>query len=1180
MARLEELTRGATVAGILPAGPVTVVDVKWHGTTVVELTYKDAAGNLGHELLFRDNETALEIVEAGAPWSFDGDAELLRLVSEAKRISLAYLFDPLLAVHTSQVDPLPHQIVAVYEEMLTRQPLRFLLADDPGAGKTIMAGLLIKELFARGDLQRCLIVCPGSLVDQWQDELWSRFHLPFDIVTSSTIEESRSGNPFLERKLVIARLDHLARNDEVQAKLTQTEWDLIVCDEAHKMSAHFLGGEVERTKRYKLGELLGGLCRHFLLMTATPHNGKEEDFQLFLRLLDADRFEGKFRDGVHQVDASDLMRRLVKEQLLKFDGTPLFPERIATTLTYPLSEGEAALYKAVTDYVREQMLRADAIGQEGDNRRKAVVGFALTILQRRLASSPWAIAESLRRRRERLEKRLREEQLLKRGAEAALTLAPELTSIDADDIDEMDEDAPAGEVEEIEERVVDQASAARTINELRGEIAILRNLEALALEVRESGKDRKWDELSRLLQGEAELFKKSGRRHKLIIFTEHKDTLNYLKGRIAALLGRPEAIRTIDGSLGREERRKVQGEFTHDEDVQILIATDAAGEGVNLQRAHLMVNYDLPWNPNRLEQRFGRIHRIGQTEVCHLWNLVAQETREGDVFKRLFEKLEIERAALGGQVFDVLGRVFGERPLRDVLIAAIRYGERDDVRARLFQQVDEAMDHQHLIALIEERALVRDSIDTTRVMHIREAMERAQARRLQPHFIEAFFLDAFQRLGGTIRVREPRRYEITNVPALIRARDRQIGAGEPVQKKYERVVFEKALIHPQGKPGPAAFLCPGHPLLDAVIDLILERHRDLLRRGAALVAPADLSLTPRALVYLEHTVQDGKIQADGSRRVISRRLQFVEIDAEGTVRDAGPAPYLDYRPLEAWEREETEHLLTGDWIRGIPGAEHGLEELATSYASQHLAPDHLREIKARKEEMVERTMAAVQDRLQKEINYWDLRANQLKQQEEAGKSRGKRLNAEKARQRADELADRLQTRLAALQQERKVSAAPAVVVGGALVIPYGLVRALSKGIAIDQEQIARVDRLAVAAVLAAERLLGHEPRELAHNHPGYDVESRDAAGRLRFIEIKGKSGEQETVTVTVTKTQILTALNAPDQFILALVMVDPDQGRAAAPRYVRQPFGREPDFGVTSVNYEMKELLARAGAPA
>src|SRR5919109_679836 len=415
MAQLEELTQGASVKGVLPGCLVTVVDVRWHGSTAVELTYKDPSGNLGNQLLFRDNEPTLEIVEAGRPWSFDGDGSTFRLVSEAHRIRLAHLFDPVLAVHTSLVDPLPHQITAVYDSMLPRQPLRFLLADDPGAGKTIMAGLFMKELIARGDLQRCLVVCPGSLAEQWQDELFKRFHLRFDILTNDKLEAARTGNWFLENNLVIARLDKLSRDEDVQQKLQAPDcrWDLVVCDEAHKLSATFFGGEIKNTKRYKLGQLLAPLTRHFLLMTATPHNGKEEDFQLFLALLDGDRFEGRFRDGVHQVEVSDLMRRMVKESLRKFDGTPLFPERIAHTVPYRLSNAEAQLYKAVTDYVREEFNRAEGLQND---KRAGTVGFALTILQRRLASSPEAIYQSLRRRRERLEKRMREEQILKRGA--------------------------------------------------------------------------------------------------------------------------------------------------------------------------------------------------------------------------------------------------------------------------------------------------------------------------------------------------------------------------------------------------------------------------------------------------------------------------------------------------------------------------------------------------------------------------------------------------------------------------------------------------------------------------------------------------------------------------------------------------------------------------------------------
>src|SRR5262245_27887315 len=460
MTRLEELTPGSQVRGRLRDRLVTVVQVAWHGSNAITLTYRDGSGVDGEQLLYREDELRLALVEQGRPWSFDGDGTLFRLVSEAHRIRLAHLFDPVLAVHTSLVDPLPHQITAVYEAMLPRQPLRFLLADDPGAGKTIMAGRLITGLIARGDLRRCLIVCPGSLVEQWQDELDRRFHLPFDILTNDKLEAARTGNWFLENDLAIARLDKLSRNEDVQQKLAAPDcrYDLVVCDEAHKLSATFFGGEVKYTKRYRLGQLLSGLTRHFLLMTATPHNGKEEDFQLFLALLDGDRFEGRFRDGVHQVDVSDLMRRMVKEHLLKFDGRPLFPERIAYTVPFKLSEAEARLYREVTEYVRGEFNRAEALQND---KRAGTVGFALTILQRRLASSPEAIYQSLRRRRERLEKRLRELELLQRGATAsAASAGPPFVALsgpvlDADDVEDLEE-APESEVEATEEEILDQ----------------------------------------------------------------------------------------------------------------------------------------------------------------------------------------------------------------------------------------------------------------------------------------------------------------------------------------------------------------------------------------------------------------------------------------------------------------------------------------------------------------------------------------------------------------------------------------------------------------------------------------------------------------------------------------------------------------------------------------------------
>ena len=708
-----------------------------------------------------------------------------------------------------------------------------------------------------------------------------------------------------------------------------------------------------------------------------------------MALLDGDRFEGRFRDGVRLVDTSDLMRRMVKEQLLKFDGTPLFPERYAYTVNYKLSELEVSLYHDVTNYVREEMNRADQLEGGRGNR----VGFALTILQRRLASSPEAIYRSIQRRRERLAERLREERVLKRGADARLELlqSDETASVDLEDVDAFYDEAPAEEVEATEDKVVDRASAARTIAELEAEIQTLRRLEGLAQQVRSSGTDQKWEQLSKLLQGDSEasaageLFDAQGHRRKLIIFTEHRDTLNYLTNRIRTLIGRAEAFVTIQGSMGREDRRKAQEAFTQDPEVQILIATDAAGEGINLQRAHLMVNYDLPWNPNRVEQRFGRIHRIGQTEVCHLWNLVASETREGEVFNTLLQKLEQQRKSLGGAVFDVLGISFTDTPLRQLLIEAIRYGDRPEVRARLTEVIDDALDIEHLQDLIEERALTHGTIDTSRLRNIREDMERAEARRLQPHFIASFFREAFDDLGGTLREREPKRYEITHVPSVIRDRDRVIGVGETVQKRYERITFEKDRISIVGKP-IAAFVCPGHPLLNATLDLILERYRALLKRGAVLVDPDDQSDAIRVLFYLEHAVQDGRVHSDGKRWVVSRQMQFVEIDSDKTVRHAGYAPYLDYRPITDEEHSLVAPSLEAEWLSG------GLESEIVAYAVEHLIPEHIAEVEAHKAELVPKTVAAVQARLTKEINYWDNRANQLEREEEAGKPMAK-INA-------------------------------------------------------------------------------------------------------------------------------------------------------------------------------------------
>ena len=1166
--KLEELGNGMQLAGIDPAGPVTVIAVEPLGGDAISLVYRGANGLPAERMLTRADEASIEPAGAGRAWAFDADGSDFRLAVEALRIKLAHLFDPMMAVHTSNVEPLPHQISAVYEDMLPRQPLRYVLADDPGAGKTIMAGLFIRELVMRADARRILIVAPGSLAGQWQDELHEKFGLDFEVFSRERQESSPTGNEFAEQDRLIVRLDQLARSQDYRDKLAQTWWDLIIVDEAHKLSASYFGGEVKKTQRFQLGEQLGGLCRHFLLMTATPHNGKEEDFQLFLSLLDGDRFHGKFREGAHKVDVSDLMRRMVKERLVKFDGTPLFPERRAYTAQFRLSDQEAALYEAVTSYVREEMNRADRL----DGKRKGTVGFALTILQRRLASSPEAIYQSLKRRRSRLELELEERKTLARGRrareDAELYVARKIDL--PDNLDEAEDELSPDEYEAYADQMASQATTAQTLAELEAEIFSLKSLEEQARKVVESGSDSKWNQLSRILQDAPEMRDRAGQRRKLIVFTEQRDTLNYLRARIADLLGDPEAIVIIHGGTNRDERRKVQERFRQDKDVRVLLATDAAGEGVNLQNANLMVNYDLPWNPNRIEQRFGRIHRIGQREVCHLWNLVAAGTREGEVFQRLFEKLEVERQALGGQVFDILGEAFEGESLKDLLIQAIRYGDRPDVRARLDQVIDGALDTAHLRRIIERNALVDNTLSMEHLFAIKEEMDKAQARKLQPYFLRGFFLEAFARIGGDARRREGQRYEIPHVPAVLRERDRQISDSRtPVLPRYSRICFDKSEIHVDGKP-MADLVHPGHPLMAALIDLVLDDLQRTMREGAVLLDPTDEGTDPSLLLLVDHAIREG----DGDKvRHISRRIQFVRADAGGDMRFAGWAPHLDLKPLDPADLARVQPLLAQPWLAS------GVEARAVRHAAAMLAPQHYDEVRNRRERQVDRTRSAVQQRLTREINYLSTQAAKLDMEVAAG--RQPRVQPVQLRRRAEELAARLDTRNRELDAMSHVVSATPVLVGGALVVPAGLLRQwhgqAPAPFAADAAARSAIERRAMAAVIAHEQALGHAIRDVSADKCGWDVTAQPPAvnGILpepRHIEVKGRARGGDAIIVT--RNEICTALNQGDKFWLAIVLVD---GEAIdGPHYIPQPFTQEPEPGATAVTFQLSSLLARA----
>jgi SNF2 family DNA or RNA helicase len=1167
MLKLEDLKSGLSLVGLEPAVVATIAAVVPIGDGSVQVFYRTPDGTTKERLLGRADEANLSVATVEHPWSFDGSGAAFQLTCEAKRIDLAFLFDPMMAVHTSNVEPLPHQITAVYESMLPRQPLRYVLADDPGAGKTIMAGLYIRELIMRADARRIVIVAPGSLVEQWRDEHFEKFGLEFRVYSPQLEAASPSGNAFEDYHQLIVRLDQMARNKELQEQLCNAGWDLAVFDEAHKLAAHYFGSKVEKTGRFEFAEKIGEHTRHLLLMTATPHNGKEADFQLFLSLLDSDRFYGKFRDGVHKVDASDLMRRMVKEELVKFDGTPLFPERKAYTVNYTLSDIEAALYEAVTEYVKTEMGKADQL----HGRQKGSVGFALTALQRRLASSPEAIYQSLRRRKERLERRLREEKI---GARGRTILAETLA-----DVPEDDDDLNAEEQETLEESLVDDATAAQTINELEAEILILKGLEQQAKAVVVSGQDRKWEELSKILQNRPEMRDSSGKQRKLIIFSEHRDTLNYLHHRIAGVLGTQDAIVTIHGGTHRDERRRLQALFRSDPEVRVLVATDAAGEGVNLQNANLMVNYDLPWNPNRLEQRFGRIHRIGQVEVCHLWNLVAKETREGDVYHRLLEKLSVESEALKGRVFDILGEVFEGTSLKDLLIQAIRYGDQPEVRARLTKKIDQALDRDHLKSLLDRNALAQETMGPERLFAVKEEMEKAEARRLQPYFVRTFFLKAFEQLGGSMYPRELGRYEITHVPASIRERDRRITGRnrretEPVLKRYDRVCFEKEALQPLDKPGlsRAVLMHPGHPLMLAVSDVLLEEHANLMRRGTVLVDPADDGLDPWLMFLLTHEVKSG----DG--QVLSKRLQFVRVNPDGSTQFAGWAPHLDLEPLEESERSLLKGVLDAPWIRADQ------EQRAIALAASTLVPEHFREVSERRIAHVDKTLSAVHDRLSKEIAFWSDRWMKLKDDLEAGKD--VRLNVEKARRTVTDLEGRLENRKRELQAMRHVVNGTPIVLGGALVVPAGLMRKLggdeetAPNISADAVARSRIEKLAMDAVRKAEEAKGCCVVDVSADKCGWDLTSYPPAldhrqPDPRHIEVKGRV--KGAATVTITRNEMLYAFNQGDKFVLAIVLVNEDDS-IEGPYYIRRPFDREPGWGVSSINYKLSELLQKAEA--
>jgi hypothetical protein len=554
--------------------------------------------------------------------------------------------------------------------------------------------------------------------------------------------------------------------------------------------------------------------------------------------------------------------------------------------------------------------------------------------------------------------------------------------------------------------------------------------------------------------------------------------------------------------------------------------------------------------------------------------MVAMETREGDVFQRLFEKLEIEREALGGRVFDILGEVFEGKSLRDLLIEAIRYGDDPEVKARLHRHVDGALDTGHIKTIIHRNALCEEVMDEKRLFAVKEEMEKAEARKLQPYFIRAFFNQAFERLGGELRPREGGRREITHVPAIIRERDRLITGRDrrnldPVLRRYERVCFEKQYVRLLDRVGApmASLIHPGHPLMQSVTDIVLEQHRNKLKQGAVLVDPADPGLTPRVVFIIDHTVREGR---DPSL-VVSRRMQFVELDPRGNAVNAGWAPHLDLQPISTEDCARIEDILNAPWLT------QDLEPRALAHASASLAPMHFNEVRERRERQVDKTLAAVHERLVVEINFWSDRYIKLQEDIAAGKD--VRLTLENVRRTIDDLTARRQSREKELTAMRHVINATPVVMGGALVIPAGILaqRKGEPGWSADADMRKQVESIAMRVVMDAERAMGHAVYDVSAEKCGWDITSIPPAsdGKLppaRHIEVKGRA--KGASTITVTRNEILYALNQADKFLLAIVLVDGDTHEG--PHYIMRPFTQEPDWAVTSINLDLGQLLGRA----
>jgi SNF2 family DNA or RNA helicase len=1054
---------GDIIKGDFWLEPVRVEKIEEKGNYIKLLVKGVVTGNITDRLFRKEELDSLEVINADI--DFSADPREVFLAIESMRFRYASLFDPLLAINVSKIDPLPFQIEAVYGYILKQPHIRFLIADDPGAGKTIMAGLIIKELKLRGLVRRVLIVVPGHLKDQWRRELKEKFNETFVVLDRSTFNAHYGENPWERNNQVITSID-FAKQEEILPSLSSVQWDLTIVDESHKMSAYRYGDKVEKTQRYKLGEVLSKSSTHLVFLTATPHRGDPENFRLFLDLLMPGFFatQQMVEESLKNKDNPLFIRRL-KEDLKDFEGKPIFTRRFPITIKFCLSEKEKKLYNEVSRYVIAQYNKA----LQSDKKRN--VAFALMILQRRMASSTYALLRSLERRKERLEKILKGEEKPK-----------EITSIDYEDL----EDAEETKVWEKEEEW-EGITLAKNQAELSQEIQTLEDLIRMARDVKEKEEEVKLKELKKAIEKGFKKIQEMNGNPKILIFTESKDTLEYLVDKVRSWGYRANFIH---GGMSIDERIRAEKIFR--DETQILVATEAAGEGINLQFCHIMINYDIPWNPNKLEQRMGRIHRYGQQKDVYIFNLVAEDTREGEVLATLFEKLEEIKNKLGSdRVFDVIGDVFEGKNLYQLIIDAITNAKS---REEILEELNIKPNEEYISKIKEAlgESLATRFIDYTR---IKDMAQRAREYRLIPEYLEEFFKKAFQKAGGRMRVLKDGFVAIDSIPWEIK----RIAESEEfknkygiLMKEYPKATFdkEKAFKNPD-----AEFISFGHPLFEALLKWVYDKFGESLRKGAVFVDPSG-RLDGLIWIY-KGEVRDGKDELAGKKI-------FAIYDDGKELREINPAILWDLDPVEQQENNFQNLTLNKE------KAENYAIGIVEKYKNE-LLEERERQAEIKRKYGL-RSLDYLIGKLDEELV--ELYERQAKGEKVDLPIRNKEERKKYYEQARKELEQEI-------KKEKNLSMSLPELLTVIRVVP-------EKDLMSESEE---VEKIGMEIAMEYERIHGRVPEDVSKENLGFDIRS-NGENEVRYIEVKARAGEGE---VALTFNEWLKAKRFTNKYYLYIV---------------------------------------------